>query len=448
MNKAVAHLDSYGRRWRTKTHGVLLVAAWLMAVFLLGTAGLKAQEVPALGEQSTVNLVTGQGRLLRFKQQVESVFVADTAIADVQVVSPGLVYVFGRKAGKTNLIAITGTERMEASTQLRVTNDVTPAIEAQRALRPNSPAVLSIFGNRIVASGETQGVEDATDIDNIARTFSPSGQPPLNVTTIQGSQQVNIRVRFAEVSRSELQSFGVDWSVGYRGSGFEFNLFQSNGIGSSGGGNFGASLSKVHGVNFDILLEALQRNGIVKILAEPNLTAVTGQTASFLAGGEIPVPIPQGRDIVTVQYKPFGVSLGFTPTLVGRNRIALHVQPEVSALSEASSVNTNGFAMPSFVVRKADTTVEVASGQTFAIAGLFQQRMSRNLQKFPVLGDVPVLGALFQSQRFQREETELVILITPYLVQPVRGTLASPQDRPAKRRNRGKEASSTGLIIK
>ncbi|TIT47406.1 MAG: type II and III secretion system protein family protein, partial [Mesorhizobium sp.] len=282
-----------------------------------------------------------------------------------------------------------------------------------------------------------------------ARTYSPPEAPPINDTTIQGSQQVNIRVRFAEVSRSELQSYGVDWSVGYKSSGFEFSMFQNNAVPSADGGNFGAGIEQATGFNFDVLIEALQRNGIVKILAEPNLTAVTGQTASFLAGGEIPVPVPQSQDTVTVEYKSFGVSLTFTPTLIGRNRIGLHVRPEVSSIStNAAAVSVNGFNLPSFVVRKADTIVEVASGQTFAIAGLFQQNFTRNLEKFPVLGDVPVLGALFQSQRFQREETELVILITPFLVEPVSDrSLVTPIDRPAKRRH-SKDPSAMGLIVK
>lgn len=427
----------------------IATVGFLLALFILGDAA--AQNVSPLPSQPTVDLPVGQGRILRFNEPVESVLIADTTIADLQVVSPGMVYVFGLKPGLTNLIAVTADERIEATAQFRVTADVTPALEAKRAMRPNSATNLSIFGDRIVATGEARGVQEATEVDNIARTFSPPTQPPMNNMTVQGSQQVNIRVRFAEVSRTELQSYGVDWSVGYRSGGFEFNMFQDNGVPSGRDGNFGLSMDQTHGVNFDILIEALQRNGIVKILAEPNLTAVTGQTASFLAGGEIPVPIPQGTDVVTVQYKPFGVSLGFTPTLIGRNRIGLHVQPEVSSLSEAGSVSANGFAMPSFVVRKADTTVEVASGQTFAIAGLFQQRTSRNLEKFPVLGDVPVLGALFQSQRFQREETELVILITPYLVEPVRDSLATPLDRAAKKRPNRKntrDASSMGLIIK
>ena len=205
------------------------------------------------------------------------------------------------------------------------------------------------------------------------------------------------------------------------------------------------------GVNVEAVLEALQRNGIVKILAEPNLTAVTGRTARFLAGGEVPIPVPASDNTVTIQYKSFGVSLGFTPTVISEDRIALHVQPEVSAISNAGTdLNIAGFSAPSFVVRRADTTVEVASGQTFAIAGLFQQRYATDLEKFPVLGDVPILGALFQSQRYQREETELVILITPYLVEPVRSRkLATPLDRPAQKPVRRKPASSAqGFIIK
>ncbi|TIU84826.1 MAG: type II and III secretion system protein family protein, partial [Mesorhizobium sp.] len=185
---------------------------------------------------------------------------------DLQVVSPGMVYVFGLKPGLTNLIAITADERVEASAQFRVTPDVTPANEAKYAMQPNSATNLSIFGTRIVATGEARGVEEATDVDNIARTFSPPEQPPLNNMTVQGSQQVNIRVRFAEVSRTELQSYGVDWSVGYRSGGFEFNMFQDNGV-PSGTGNFGLNMDQTHGINFDILIEALQRNGIVKILA-------------------------------------------------------------------------------------------------------------------------------------------------------------------------------------
>jgi pilus assembly protein CpaC len=170
------------------------------------------------------------------------------------------------------------------------------------------------------------------------------------------------------------------------------------------------------------------------ILAEPNLTAATGRPASFLAGGEIPIPVPTGNQggQITIQYKPFGVQLEFTPILIRTNRIALRVKPEVSSLSRIGATKTNGIDVPGFMVRRADTTVEVASGQTFAIAGLFQRQMQLDYDSTPALADMPILGHLFRSARYRRDETELVILITPYIVKPVRDRgLATPLDRPA-----------------
>jgi pilus assembly protein CpaC len=177
----------------------------------------------------------------------------------------------------------------------------------------------------------------------------------------------------------------------------------------------------------------MQRNGMMTILAEPNLTAASGRTASFLAGGEIPIPTPGNQaGQITVTYKPFGVSLEFTPTLIRTNRIALRVKPEVSSLSRVGAVKANGVDLPSLMVRRADTTVEVASGQTFAIAGLFQRQMSLDFDRTPEIADLPILGPLFRSARYRRDETELVILITPVLVKPVRDRgLATPLDRPA-----------------
>ena len=418
-------------------------AAFILAFFISWIAAFAshAQEAtPGVG--TTFDLPVGQGMLLRFNSAIESVFIADTSVAEIQIVSPDVAYVFGLKPGVTNLIAITTDEQIEASARLEVSQDTTSANAANRSLQPTTTTDISIFGNRIVATGVARSVEEAINTENVARTYSPPNQPPINETRIEGSQQVNLRVRFAEVSRTELLSYGVDFDVVVNSDNFSFGLMTSGGTTSDA--NLGISLG-IGDVNAEVLIEALKRNGIVKVLAEPNLTAVTGQAASFLAGGEVPVPVPQGNDSVTVQYKQFGVSLEFTPTLIGRNRIALQVRPEVSSLSEAGAVVVDGLTLPSFITRRADTTVEVASGQTFAIAGLFQQRTARNLQKFPVLGDVPILGQLFKSQRFQREETELVILITPYLVEPVNSSLATPLDRPAPR---VKRQSSTGMIIK
>ena len=388
------------------------------------------REIPLLTNSEPIVIPAGQGRIVRFEQPAESVFVGDPAVADVHIVAPNTVYVFGKRNGTTNLLAIARDEdsdetdkRIQVSSTVKVTSDAEPANEALKQMRPSSDVKLNLMGRRAIAEGKVKSVPEAVDVERVVQSYSD--QRPIDNTVIEGSQQVNIRIRFAEVFRNSLQSFGIDWHV-IAGN---FSIGVVNTAGTASTSIMGVG---VRGSNFDIalLIEALQRNGLVTILAEPNLTAVTGQTADFLAGGEIPVPIPQqGSNFITVEYKPFGVSLSFTPTVIGEDRIALKVRPEVSALSLEGAINVNGISLPSFTVRRADTTVEVASGQTFALAGLFQRQTHTDLAKFPVAGDVPVLGELFRSEKYRREETELVILITPLIVQPVKGRLATPLDQ-------------------
>jgi pilus assembly protein CpaC len=360
----------------------------------------------------TIDLAVGEGRIVRFDGPVESVFIADSQVADVRVVAADVVYIYGKRSGMTNLIATSVEQQIRAQVQLRIVNNAQPANDARRKLQPTSSVNISILGERAVVTGRTRKIEEAVDAENVGETYSPVGQPPINNTTIEGSQQINIRVRFAEVSRAELQALGFSWK-----------LFAEAGAGSLGyGGKF----------DIDVLVEALKRNGALTILAEPNLTAVTGESASFLAGGEVPVPIAQPGGVMNVVYKQFGVSLDFTPTIIKTDRIGLHVRPQVSSIAHLNEVKINGIELPSFTVRRADTTVEVASGQTFAIAGLFQRQLTQDLDKLPLISDVPVLGALFTSEKFRRNETELVILITPYLVKPTRSRMvATPLDRPA-----------------
>src|SRR5215468_3519376 len=412
---------------------LLAFARWLVVIGLMPISLL---EMPARGADNDffenvgagrplVDLPVSEGRLLHFDGPVESVFIADSSIADVRVVSPDVVYVYGKKSGMTNLIATSAEQHIRAKLQLRVT------INSQ----PRSTVEISILGERAAVIGRTRKIEEAVDAENVGEIYSPAGQPPINNTTIDGSQQINIRVRFAEVSRNELEKLGFTWKV------------------FAGAGNLGFG----NKIDIDVLVEALRRNGVLTILAEPNLTAATGQTASFLAGGEVPVPIAQPGGVMQVEYKPFGVSLEFMPTIIRTNRIGLHVRPQVSTLAHLGEVKINGIDLPSFSVRRADTTVEVASGQTFAIAGLFQRQLTQDFDKFPLLAEVPVLGAIFTSERFRRNETELVILITPYLVKPTQNrTMATPLDRPvppppavaAPARKANESGRSSGLILK
>lgn len=401
-----------------------------------GGARVEGFEDVRLGQPS-VDLTVGEGRVVRFDGPVDSVFVADPAVADLRVIAADVVYVYGKKAGQTNLIALTADKQVRASVKWRITINAQPLNDAMRKLQPTTTTELSLVNERVAVSGRARRVEEALDAEGVADSFSQPNQPVINRTTIDGSQQVNIRVRFAEVSRTEMQSLGFNWKV-------------------FGGG--GASTVGLLGgrIDIEVLLEAMRRSGVLNILAEPNLTAVTGQTANFLAGGEMPVPVTQPGGTTTVSYKSFGVSLDFTPTIIATNRIALHVRPQVSAIANLGDLKAGGTTLPTFTVRRADTTVEVSSGETFAIAGLFQRQMTEDFDKFPGLGEVPVLSALFSSEHFRRNETELVILITPYLVKPVeRGrTVATPLDKPAPppapavRKATNERQQSTGLILK
>jgi pilus assembly protein CpaC len=384
-----------------------------IAVALLATLQpVAAIETTSLPSRPSFELPVGEGRVLHLDEAAESVYIADSSIANLTVVAPDVVYVYGKKSGTTNLIAVSAEQRVQASIEFRVVLDARPLNQARRELGRTGSMDVTVFGDRAAVKGNARTVEEAVNATSAAQTYSPPGQPPINNATIDGSQQVNIRVRFAEISRSDLHSVGLDWR----------QILEN-----------ASTLSFGRAGRDNGLIDSLQRSGIITILAEPNLTAVTGQTASFLAGGEIPVPFPGGPNgQITIQFKPFGVSLEFTPTLIRSNRIALHVRPEVSAMSQAGAVKINGFDIPSFTVRRADSFIEMASGETFAMAGLFQRQMTPDVAlKFPVLGDLPVLGALFQSERYRRNETELVILITPYLVKPVRDRgVATPLDRP------------------
>ncbi|KZE28274.1 type II and III secretion system protein family protein [Chelatococcus daeguensis] len=422
---------------QTMTYVVLrlVIVSGVFLAIAIGARGLQA------APSRTLDLSVSQGRMLQLDRPAASVFVADPDIADLKVVTPNAVYVFGKKPGVTNLIALSANNELQAEVRLRVVVDSTPPNEAVGALQPQSNVDVSLFGKRLVARGNTGSVAEAIDVGEVANAYSPDGQTPYNRTTVAGSQQVNIRVRFAEISRNDLTVLGIDWNLAFRAG------FFSLGTVNKGSGGFGS-------VNVDVLVQALQRNGIMTVLAEPNLTAVTGQEATFLAGGEIPIPVPGQNQALSISYKPFGVSLAFTPILLQEDRIALRVRPEVSTLSAAGAVQLRGLEIPALSVRRAETTVEVASGQTFAIAGLFQRNLAQSLEKIPMIGDLPVLGALFRSQSFRRDESELVILITPYIVSPVGDKrLATPLDRP--RQALGQQAAarvvkgpSSGLIFK
>ncbi|MRG70764.1 type II and III secretion system protein family protein [Alphaproteobacteria bacterium HT1-32] len=427
-----------------------IIAAFLTAAFL---TGLTVAMDPAFGasvvapEGEPLLIEVHKGKLVRLPAPASTVFVADPEIADVQIKSPTLLYVFARRAGETSLFAVDSRDRVLAGLPITVTHNVARLRRAIFDLSPQSDVSVDSLNGNLVLSGKVASALEAENLRGLASSFVGDPAQIINRMSIDAATQVNLRVRVAEMSRDVTKTFGINWDAIYSAGAFSFGLATGNPVFAAGSflsrtpsqstnfNTFGR-FSKGN-LDLNILLDAMDTEGLISILAEPNLTAKSGEPASFLAGGEFPILVPESNGRVSVTFKQFGVSLGFTPTILG-DRISLKVRPEVSQLSNAGAIQFNGFSVPALTTRRAETTVDVASGQSFAIAGLLQNNINDSVSQFPGLGEVPVLGALFRSDQFSREETELVIIVTPYLVKPVSSPagVASPLDGYAAPRDR------------
>ena len=417
------------------------LAALLGFAILLGPTcepAFAASKVVAPGGQP-ITLDVSKGRLIQLSQPANSVFVADPDVADVQVKSPTLVYIFGKAAGETTLYAVGDNDEVLINSTVRVRHNLDALERALHDLVPHSNVNVTTVDDNLVLEGTAYSSADAEDVRRIAARFVPDPKQLVNKMQVVEANQVNIRVRVAEVSRNIAKQFGVNWNAMFNNGHIAFQLLTAPL--TIPGVTPNIFNSTITGSNYSIenLIDALDQNGLITILAEPNLTAISGEPASFLAGGEFPIPVPQsgsgnGSTVITIAYKKFGVSLNFVATIHG-NLINLHVQPEVSELSTQGAITIDGFQVPALTTRQADTTLELGSGESFAIGGLLQNGINQTVQKFPWLGDLPVLGPLFRSNTFQRNETELVIIVTPYIVRPVAtaNALRAPTDglRPA-----------------
>lgn len=412
----------------------LLLSIALVAGLALGLAGAA---VATTGELLEVEI--DKGDVVHLARPAASVFIANPEVADVQVLSPTLVYVFGRGLGETQLFAVDESDRVLANRRVLVSHNLSGL---QRALDSSLPGrairIESVEGG-LLLSGEVETASEAAQAARLAGRFLPGETDEvINELSVSGATQVNLRVRVAEVSRRLSKQFGINWeSVAQFG-----NVTAALGVGRSIIGDAdGALLRGPGGVNsvalgyssdnldLNTMIDALASEGLISVLAEPNLTAMSGESASFLAGGEFPIPLANEDGNLEVEFRQFGVSLDFVPTLVGDGRINLRVRPEVSQLSSAGAVTIGTLTIPAIATRRAETTVELGSGESFAIAGLLRNDVNSGVSKYPFLGDLPVLGALFRSSSFQADETELVIIVTPYLVRPSDARrLAAPTD--------------------
>jgi pilus assembly protein CpaC len=421
----------------------LIVIALLSALALwLALRPVPAHAVDFLPEAvRELDLVVDKGRLMRLPGPATAVFLAQPGIADVQVKSPTMLYVYGAKAGETTLYAVGAGDQVVAAVGIRVTHNLKQIASALENAGLDEGISLRSSGDQLIVSGDVSSPAKAQQI--MALVAGQMGQDdPVNRLKISGSNQVNLRVRVAEVSRDTLKQFGFNWEALLSSGDFLLGLATGRPI-FNAAGNFlvrptsgTSNQNSIFGswgrgnLDLNFMIDALEDEGLVSVLAEPNLTARSGEKAEFLAGGEFPILVPQSDDTVTVEYKEFGVKLEFTPTILDSGRIAIDVAPEVSQLVDSDAVTLNNFVVPLFSKRSAETLVELGSGQSFAIAGLIQSSTDHNINKLPGLGDIPILGTLFRSDTFQKGETELVIIITPYLVRPTDepGKLSTPID--------------------
>jgi pilus assembly protein CpaC len=383
-----------------------------------------ATEIKGTGEVPIL-LEASKGTLIRLDRAASTVFVADPEIADVQVKSPRLVYLMAKQPGETVIYAVDREERVLLNRRISVNHNLSRLRATLKKMLPGSDVSVETMDKTLVLSGRVLTAKDADAAQRLAMRLVKDEKDLVSQLSVVAPNQVHLRVRVAEVSRDILKQFGINWDAVFRTGNFLFGLatglpavnaagqalVRNNGTGSIVAG-FRNSKIDLNGV-----IDALDDEGLITILAEPNLTAVSGESATFLAGGEFPILVPDDGKI-TVEFKQFGVSLAFTPVLVG-DRISLKVNPEVSQLTTTGAVELAGFTIPALTTRRAETTVELGSGQSFAIAGLLQNNITRDVNKLPGLGELPVLGGLFRSERFQRNETELVIIVTPYIVRPV-----------------------------
>ena len=421
-----------------------LIAATTLALFILVTISLVSS--PALAQSSVRELGTkdeilsleiNKGVLVRLPRPASAVFVANPAFADIAVKSPTLVYVMGKQTGVTTLFAVDAKDRVLVDVNLVVSHNLTDIRRSIQQILPDTEIEAHSIPGGLLLTGLVNTAGEAEQARRIGRRFLAKEEELINQIGIVGPNQVNLRVRVAEVSRSVMKRLGFNFdilgSIGNIAFGLATGRPFLTGIGTGGGlaDSSGVLSGAFSSRNFDAnaIIDALEDEGLVTLLAEPNLTALSGETATFLAGGEFPVPVAAEDNKITIEFKQFGVSLAFTPVIVNGERITLTVVPEVSALSASGAVQLNGFTVPALTTRRADTTVELGSGQSFAIAGLLQANTNQNVNETPGLAEIPILGALFRSTEFQRNETELVIIVTPYLVRPISSAaLALPTD--------------------
>jgi len=424
------------------------------------SAVLHAQSVTSPARSVTLSI--GRGELVTVPGRMADVFVADDKVADVQIKSTNQLYVFGKSGGETTIYASNAKGDVVWSANVRVGNNIDSIDQMLHLAMPDARVNVATMNNTVLLTGTVGAPEDAAEAERLVKAFVGDKTNVISRLKMATPLQVSLHVKFAEVSRSLVRDLGVNLTTIDGTGGFKFGVGQGRaassvfapgaglplGVGAGGAsvsayipdptgqttnlvktpgtsvsaiasGTTIAGVGKLLGLDLLGALDAGETLGLVTTLSEPNLTAISGETADFLAGGEYPIPVSQGLGTTSIEYKKYGVSLAYTPTVLANGRISIRVRPEVSELTSTGALKLENAEIPALTVRRAETTIELGSGQSFMIAGLLSNSAQNTLTKMPGVGDVPILGSLFRSTRYRKGETELVIIVTPYLVNPV-----------------------------
>jgi pilus assembly protein CpaC len=410
------------RRWDGAVLGafiatIAIIAAVMLWPIVFARAADTLVSLGAGGNTQSIVIATGKSQNIRTDSSFVDVVVGDPEIADVMPLTDHSLSVLGKKIGTTRVSVYAEGKKLVGVFDIEVSYDIPKLAAELRQRFPQAHFRVSSVNGRIMLSGTSPDAPTLDKAVTIARQFGPD---VINSVQVLQSQQVLLEVRFVEIQRTAARELGIQWDVVTK------NAVAAIGQAGLISGNLpfgsvaviGGLLS--HGVRIDAIINALEQRDVARRLAEPNLVALSGDTASFLAGGEFPFPVSSSLGQVTIEFKRFGVGLAFTPTVLSSGTINLKIEPEVSQLDPTNIIQVNGTTIPSLIVRRANTTVELRDGQSFAIGGLLQNNFEAQQKQLPWLGSVPVLGALFRSALYQKKETDLVIIVTPHIVQPMR----------------------------
>jgi pilus assembly protein CpaC len=413
-----------------KTSLLVRVAGIALAASLIGTAG--AQTPPA-NNTAEVQLALNKSRIITTDRPFTELSVGSSTIADVVALSRTSFYVLGKTVGSTNVI-VRDRDQVVGVYDVSIGYDVDSLKRKVFEIAPNEAIEIRAAHDSIILSGTVADAGRATAIASLAERYAPG--KVTNMMSVAGSQQVMLEVKFAEVQRSALKDIGTQFELTDIDGNPTFGAETLDGINPLNYLAGAVTFIEAGEFQLDVAFDMLEQKGLVRTLAEPNMVALSGDTAKFLAGGEFPIPVSQASDAgaggntaITVEFKEFGVGLAFTPTVTGKDAINLELAAEVSAIDPSVSTTLGPVSVPGLKVRRTNTTVELRDGQSFAIAGLIQDDLTNQMRSIPWLGDVPIIGALARSEGFERRQTELVVLITARLVKPVSNKqLAAPTD--------------------